>query len=661
MIKPNFQEILENLPKELKPEKAQDVVEPQSRTEADIFKERESALDKALKEYGKDVQQSDKIEFLQRIQEDENLSHNQQVCIKWQARIYLSYVRNFTIDYHEFQACSELMEEFFYYRLYHSTSLDDEFNNNGSIKSSDAGLITKHILFKVLFDSLGYDTYYTYLGYWKRENNKEIFCPFLALHPSHPHAKALDDYLSQIPQNKKEKGRFYYDIASEPSLEYNYPNITYFQIHKIISLCYKAIANLKKWQIEVMIKYFTEIDSFYTTIHFNVNDFADMLTRLKFHTPDIADCAELLFHHISYVANFFGSTDVLSLIKQIKDKIKDFRASHSNAQVQALLEISYNASKFDLYTKENIDYRSFEAPSSYKFIQRSGVIPFLNTLHCAVQYYPQLFMSKGYEASLFVDSLMKSLALRAISISTKENRNFTKEAHFDIARRAVFSYLYISGNIEMEYSYLRCEFYLHKHTFFSFLSNLAEYQRYGRGLYEWNGFDYVVKGYRSYVAPAYKAKRKRQLQKLRKLTNTRNARFELFSHIDREQIEGLQRQINTFDVNSIHCFALLDIEQSKLLLQTLLDILYDKNIKPSLELVTEFGAISIGSEELKNMAYIHLESFFGFIYDECMVKVAELDSKFIELDRSDFAEHCLSAILQIGQWESVLEHLQQNA
>lgn len=49
MIKPNFQEILENLPKELKPEKAQDVVEPQSRREIEWgLRENEFVLYKTM-------------------------------------------------------------------------------------------------------------------------------------------------------------------------------------------------------------------------------------------------------------------------------------------------------------------------------------------------------------------------------------------------------------------------------------------------------------------------------------------------------------------------------------------------------------------------------------------------------------------------------------
>ncbi len=51
--------------------------------------------------------------------------------------------------------------------------------------------------------------------------------------------------------------------------------------------------------------------------------------------------------------------------------------------------------------------------------------------------------------------------------------------------------------------------------------------------------------------------------------------------------------------------------------------------------------------------YIHLESFLGFIYDKCMIRV-------VGLEQSDFIEYCLSAILQSGQWESAFETLRQN-
>ena len=110
-------------------------------------------------------------------------------------------------------------------------------------------------------------------------------------------------------------------------------------------------------------------------------------------------------------------------------------------------------------------------------------------------------------------------------------------------------------------------------------------------------------------------------------------------------------QHKTFDLTNTNCLALLDIEQSKLLLQAMLDTLCDKQTKPNIELVTNFEAISISGDELKNVAYIHLEFFLGFIYDKCMIRV-------VELEQSDFIEHCLSAILQSGQWESAFENLQ---
>ena len=192
---------------------------------------------------------------------------------------------------------------------------------------------------------------------------------------------------------------------------------------------------------------------------------------------------------------------------------------------------------------------------------------------------------------------------------------------------------------------------------FLFFSNFAEYQRYGRGLYEWNGFDYTIKEYHSYLCLDNKAKHKKQLQKSRqKLAKIQaeGARFELFSYIDREQIEQIEQtqlQHKTFDLTNTNCLALLDIEQSKLLLQAMLDVLCGKQTKPNIELVTNFEAISISSDELKNVAYIHLKSFLGFIYDKCMIGV-------VELEQSDFIEHCLSAILQSGQWESAFENLQ---
>lgn len=70
-------------------------------------------------------------------------------------------------------------------------------------------------------------------------------------------------------------------------------------------------------------------------------------------------------------------------------------------------------------------------------------------------------------------------------------------------------------------------------------------------------------------------------------------------------------QHKTFDLTNTNCLALLDIEQSKLLLQAMLDTLCDKQTKPNIELVTNFEAISISGDELKNVAYIHLEFFFG--------------------------------------------------
>ncbi len=485
------------------------------------------------------------------------------------------------------------------------------------------------------------------------------FCPYITLHSSHTHAKALDDYLSQIPQNKKEKKRFYYDIASEPSLEHNYPNISYFQIHKIISLCYNAILRLQKWQIKPLVELLESYDSSCIYIELEPNSFEDILTRLQAITPEITDCKELLFHHLSCVANVCNSTDLIDHIEQTYNEVKSFATSHSKAQVKALFEISYNASMFSFYKKdylyketytENYTHHNFHF---YSDRTKDEINQFLKTLHYAMQYYQQLFKAKGHRAILFADSITKSLAVRVL-LESYNDESIPQEKNFDNAKRVIFTYLYISSDVDIEWNPNDKEFVLYKNDVFLFFSNFTEYQHYGRGLYEWNGFDYTIKEYHSYLCLDHKAKHKKQLQKSRqKLANTQadGARFELFSYIDREQIEQIEQiqlQHKAFDLANTNCLALLDIEQSKLLLQAMLDTLCGKQTKPNIELATNFEAISISGDELKNVAYIHLESFLGFIYDKCMIRV-------VGLEQSDFIEYCLSAILQSGQWESAFE------
>lgn len=511
---------------------------------------------------------------------------------------------------------------------------------------------------------LDYNNLYTHFGYWKSKGkNQATFCPYITLHSSHTHAKALDDYLSQIPQNKKEKKRFYYDIASEPSLEHNYPNISYFQIHKIISLCYNAILRLQKWQIKPLVELLESYDSSCIYIELEPNSFEDILTRLQAITPEITDCKELLFHHLSCVANVCNSTNLIDHIEQTYNEVKSFATSHSKAQVKALFEISYNASMFSFYKRdylyketytENYTHHNFHF---YSDRTKDEINQFLKTLHYAMQYYKQLFKAKGHRAILFADSITKSLAVRVL-LESYNDESIPQEKNFDNAKRVIFTYLYISSDVDIEWNPNDKEFVLYKNDVFLFFSNFAEYQRYGRGLYEWNGFDYTIKEYHSYLCLDHKAKHKKQLQKSRqKLANTQadGARFELFSYIDREQIEQIEQiqlQHKAFDLASTNCLALLDIEQSKLLLQAMLDTLCGKQTKPNIELATNFEAISISGDELKNVAYIHLESFLGFIYDKCMIRV-------VGLEQSDFIEYCLSAILQSGQWESAFENLRQ--
>lgn len=465
----------------------------------------------------------------------------------------------------------------------------------------------------------------------KQGKNQATFCPYITLHSSHTHAKALDDYLSQIPQNKKEKKRFYYDLASEPSLEHNYPNISYFQIHKIISLCYNAILRLQKWQIKPLVELLESYDSSCIYIELEPNSFEDILTRLQAITPEITDCKELLFHHLSCVANVCNSTNLIDYIEQTYNEVKSFATSHSKAQVKALFEISYNASMFSFYKRdylyketytENYTHHNFHF---YSDRTKDEINQFLKTLHYAMQYYKQLFKAKGHRAILFADSITKSLAVRVL-LESYNDENIPQEKNFDNAKRVIFTYLYISSDVDIEWNPNDKEFVLYKNDVFLFFSNFAEYQHYGRGLYEWNGFDYTIKEYHSYLCLDHKAKHKKQLQKSRqKLANTQadGARFELFSYIDREQIEQIEQiqlQHKAFDLASTNCLALLDIEQSKLLLQAMLDTLCGKQTKPNIELATNFEAISISGDELKNVAYIHLESFLGFIYDKCMIR-----------------------------------------
>lgn len=615
------------------------------------------------------------MKFLQYAEKYEALSQELRFEMPPHIEIYLRYVRNFSINYNDTQYFIQQIltsafspnfyigDSYSYNRAFEGTILDRKYS------SPSAEKITQYIFFKVLLDvlneqGLDYNNLYTHFGYWKSKGkNQATFCPYITLHSSHTHAKALDDYLSQIPQNKKEKKRFYYDIASEPSLEHNYPNISYFQIHKIISLCYNAILRLQKWQIKPLIELLESYDSSCIYIELEPNSFEDILTRLQAITPEITDCKELLFHHLSCVANVCNSTNLIDHIEQTYNEVKSFATSHSKAQVKALFEISYNASMFSFYKRdylyketytENYTHHNFHF---YSDRTKDEINQFLKTLHYAMQYYKQLFKAKGHRAILFADSITKSLAVRVL-LESYNDENIPQEKNFDNAKRVIFTYLYISSDVDIEWNPNDKEFVLYKNDVFLFFSNFAEYQRYGRGLYEWNGFDYTIKEYHSYLCLDHKAKHKKQLQKSRqKLANTQadGARFELFSYIDREQIEQIEQiqlQHKAFDLASTNCLALLDIEQSKLLLQAMLDTLCGKQTKPNIELATNFEAISISGDELKNVAYIHLESFLGFIYDKCMIRV-------VGLEQSDFIEYCLSAILQSGQWEA-FENLRQN-
>ena len=200
-------------------------------------------------------------------------------------------MRNFSISYNDtqyfiqkiltsaFSPSFYIGDSYSYNRAFEGTILDRKYS------SPSAEKITQYIFFKVLLDvlneqGLDYNNLYTHFGYWKSKGkNQATFCPYITLHSSHTHAKALDDYLSQIPQNKKEKKRFYYDIASEPSLKHNYPNISYFQIHKIISFCYNAIVRLQKWQIKPLVELLESYDSSYIYIELEPNSFEDILTR----------------------------------------------------------------------------------------------------------------------------------------------------------------------------------------------------------------------------------------------------------------------------------------------------------------------------------------------------------------------------------------------
>lgn len=615
------------------------------------------------------------MKFLQYAEKYEALSQELRFEMPPHIEIYLRYVRNFSISYNDtqyfiqqiltsvFSPSFYIGDSYSYNRAFEETILDRKYS------SPSAEKITQYIFFKVLLDvlneqGLDYNNLYTHFGYWKSKGkNQATFCPYITLHSSHTHAKALDDYLSQIPQNKKEKKRFYYDIASEPSLEHNYPNISYFQIHKIISFCYNAILRLQKWQIKPLVELLESYDSSYIYIELEPNSFEDILTRLQAITPEITDCKELLFHHLSCVANVCNSTNLIDHIEQTYNEVKSFATSHSKAQVKALFEISYNASMFSFYKKdylyketytENYTHHNFHF---YSDRTKDEINQFLKTLHYAMQYYKQLFKAKGHRAILFADSITKSLAVRVL-LESYNDENIPQEKNFDNAKRVIFTYLYISSDVDIEWNPNDKEFVLYKNDVFLFFSNFAEYQHYGRGLYEWNGFDYTIKEYHSYLCLDHKAKHKKQLQKSRqKLANTQadGTRFELFSYIDREQIEQIEQiqlQHKAFDLASTNCLALLDIEQSKLLLQAMLDTLCGKQTKPNIELATNFEAISISGDELKNVAYIHLESFLGFIYDKCMIRV-------VGLEQSDFIEYCLSAILQSGQWEA-FENLRQN-
>ena len=645
----------------------------------DIFKTPLKKPNQDVAAINKQHIQSKKIalmKFLQYAEKYEALSQELRFEMPSHTEIYLRYVRNFSISYNDTQYFIQniltsafslsfcIGDSYNYNRVFQGTILDKEYSSPSNVEK-----ITQHIFFKVLLDvlnrqGLDYNNLYTYLGYWKSKGkNQATFCPYITLHSSHTHAKALDDYLSQIPQNKKEKGRFYYDIASEPSLEYNYPNISYFQIHKIISLCYNAILRLQKWQIKPLVEYLLKpFDSSRIYIELEPNSFENILTHLQALTPEITDCKELLFHHLSCMANVCNSTNLIDYIEQTYNEVKSFATSHSKAQVKALFEISYNASMFSLYKRdylyketytENYTHHNFHF---YSDRTKDKINQFLKTLHLAMQYYQQLFKAKGHRAMLFADSITKSLAVRVL-LESYNDESIPQKKHFDNAKRVIFTYLYISSDVDIEWGLKENEFVLYKNDVFLFFSNFAEYQRYGRGLYEWRGFDYTIKEYHSYLCLDHKAKHKKQLQKSRqKLAKIQaeGARFELFSYIVREQIERIEQtqlQHKTFDLTNTNCLALLDIEQSKLLLQAMLDVLCSKQTKPNIELVTNFEAISISSDELKNVAYIHLESFLGFIYDKCMIRV-------IGLEQSDFIEYCLGAILQSGQWESAFENLQ---